>query len=447
MATLVVADDDGAIRKIVRDRLAAAGQSVEVAEDGQAALELVDRLAPDLLLLDLQMPRLDGFGVLEALAGRPGAPGVIVLTAHGSIEAAVRAMKAGALDFLQKPFEAAHLLHVVQGALERGRLRRDVGRLRDEVATRHRLVAGSSERMGMALELAGRAAISDATVLLLGESGTGKEVLARWIHARSRRAEAPFVAINCAALSPDLLESELFGHERGAFTGAVGARSGRLELAEGGTLFLDEIGELALGLQAKVLRAIQERTYERVGGTRTLRADVRLLAATNRDLEAAVATGAFRQDLYYRIKVVVLRLPALRERREDVPGLATHFLEQFSRESGRRSPGLDPDALRALEAYAWPGNVRELANVMERCVVLGTGDVIGPGDLPEELALDAARPGTQPAGGFHEAVAEAKRAILREALRAEDGHQTRAARRLGLTQPYLARLLKNLKVR
>jgi DNA-binding NtrC family response regulator len=445
MATIVVADDDRAIRKIVRDRLTAAGHAVEVAENGRAALALVERVDPDVLLLDLQMPEHDGFAVLDALAKRD-APLVIVITAHGSIEAAVRAMKAGAHDFLQKPFDAAQLEHVVAKALDTERLRRDVGILRGECESRHHLVVGASSRMREVVQLAERVAPSDATVLLDGESGTGKEVLARAIHASSRRADGPFVAVNCAALGAELLESELFGHEKGAFTGAVHAKPGRMELAAGGTLFLDEIGELRPALQAKLLRVLQEREFERVGGTRTLKADVRVVAATNRDLETAVRAGEFRQDLYYRLKVVALRMPPLRERREDVRPLSLHFLARFAHEAGRPTPRLDDGAATLLEEYAWPGNVRELANVLERAVVLGAGDVVTADDLPEELH-DRAPARAPTSAGYHDAVAAAKRAILREALRAEGGHQTRAAKRLGLTQPYLARLLKNLQVR
>ncbi len=449
MATLVVADDDRSIRKIVRDRLIAAGHAVEVAEDGRTALALIERVEPDLLLLDLQMPELDGFAVLEALNQRPGSPLVIIITAHGSIEAAVRAMKAGAHDFISKPFEAAHLEHVVARALTMRRLRRDVTLLRGEVETRHRLVLGTSPGMREVVGLAERSAASDATVLLGGESGTGKEVLARAIHGWSRRADGPFVAINCAALNAELLESELFGHEKGAFTGAVQTKPGRIELASGGTLFLDEIGELRPALQAKLLRVLQEREYERVGGTRTLKADARVIVATNRDLDTAVAAGEFRQDLYYRLKVVTLRLPPLRERREDIPLLADHFLARFAREARRAVPRLGEAALSLIVGYAWLGNVRELANVLERAIVLGAGEVLTIDDLAEELHEQA--PATLPAlpagAGYHEAVAAAKRAILREALDAEGGHQTRAAKRLGLTQPYLARLLKNLSVR
>jgi transcriptional regulator with PAS, ATPase and Fis domain len=302
------------------------------------------------------------------------------------------------------------------------------------------------------VQLAERAATSDATVLLGGESGTGKEVLARAIHAASRRADGPFVAVNCAALSAELLESELFGHEKGAFTGAVRAKPGRLELGAGGTLFLDEIGELRLALQGKLLRVLQEREFERVGGTRTLKADVRIVAATNRVLEAAVAAGEFRQDLYYRLKVVALRLPPLRDRPEDIRPLAAHFLSRFAQDAGRPTPRLDEGAAALLEDYTWPGNVRELGNVLERAVVLGAADVITVDDLPEELherapAASRAIANVPTEAGYHAAVATAKREILRAALRAEGGHQTRAAKRLGLTQPYLARLMKNLQLR
>jgi Nif-specific regulatory protein len=260
------------------------------------------------------------------------------------------------------------------------------------------------------------------------------------------------VAVNCAALAAELLESELFGHEKGAFTGAVRAKQGRLELAAGGTLFLDEIGELRPALQAKLLRVLQEREFERVGGTRTMRTDVRVVAATNRNLETAVAAGEFRQDLYYRLKVVALRLPALRERPEDIRPLAAHFLSRFARDAGRPTPRLDDSAAALLEGYVWPGNVRELANVLERAVVLGALDVITVDDLPEELhgqarVAPSVLSGAPSGVGYHDAVAAAKREILREALRAEGGHQTRAAKRLALTQPYLARLLKNFQVR
>jgi transcriptional regulator with PAS, ATPase and Fis domain len=300
--------------------------------------------------------------------------------------------------------------------------------------------------MADAHEIAMRAAASDATILLRGESGTGKEVFARAVHAASKRKAGPFVAVNCAALGAELLESELFGHEKGAFTGAVRGKPGRIELASGGTLFLDEIGELAPALQAKLLRVLQEREFERVGGTHPLRADVRVVAATNRDLAAHVASGGFREDLYYRLNVVSLRLPPLRDRREDVGPLLDHFLRRFTVEAGRQNLRFSETTRALLASHTWPGNVRELANVVERAVVLATDDELGPELLPEEIVEGVATPSSS-ARGYHEAVAEAKRTILRDALQQTNGHQTRAAELLGLTQPYLARLIKNLGVR
>jgi DNA-binding NtrC family response regulator len=454
-ARILVVDDDPTICKILRDRFRALGHSVDAAADGKEALSLIDAQERDLLLLDLQMPQLDGFGVLEALKRRPDAPAVIVITAHGSIEAAVRAVRAGAADFVTKPFEAAQLEHVVAGVLHRVGLRRRIESLETELSDRHRLVLGGSRAMADAHDIAMRAAASDATILLRGESGTGKEVLARAIHRASKRRDGVFCAVNCAALSPELLESELFGHERGAFTGALRSKPGRLELAAGGTLFLDEIGELPTALQAKLLRVLQEREYERVGGTQTLKVDARIIAATNRDLPAEIARGTFREDLYYRLNVVSVRLPALRERLEDVPPLLEHFLGRFALGAGRQSLRFSVEARGVLGGYPWPGNVRELANVVERAVVLALGDEIGLEVLPEEivesalrpLAIDAASRADAPLLRYHEGVAEAKRELIREALQKTGGHQTRAAELLGLTQPYLARLVKNLGLR
>jgi DNA-binding NtrC family response regulator len=296
-ARILVVDDDAAIRKILRDRFRALGHAVDVATDGGDALAQLERQSADLVLLDLQMPNVDGFAVLQALATRPDPPAVLVITAHGSIEAAVRAIRAGAADFITKPFEAAHIEHIVAGLLEKIGLRRRLASLETELSDRHHLVLGKSRAMAEAYEIATRAATSDATILLRGESGTGKEVLARAVHKASKRRDGVFAAINCAALSADLLESELFGHEKGAFTGAVRTKPGKLELAAGGTLFLDEIGELAPGLQAKLLRVLQERELERVGGTQTLKTDVRVIAATNRELPSEIAAGRFREDL------------------------------------------------------------------------------------------------------------------------------------------------------
>jgi len=453
-----VVDDDPAIRKILRDRFRALGHSVETAADGKEALAFVEERGADLLLLDLQMPTMDGFAVLQALSSRSDGPAVIVITAHGSIEAAVRAVRAGASDFIPKPFEAAHVEHVVAGVLEKLGLRRRVASLEIELSDRHHLVLGKSRAMAEAYELATRAAASDATILLRGESGTGKEVLARVVHRASKRRDGVFAAINCASLSAELLESELFGHEKGAFTGAVRSKPGRLELAAGGTLFLDEIGELAPALQAKFLRVLQEREFERVGGTQTLKASVRIISATHRDLPTEIAAGRFREDLYYRLNVVAVRLPPLRERKEDVPALLDHFLRKFAVSAGRQGLRFSSEAKEVLGAYSWTGNVRELANVVERAVVLTIGNEIGLEVLPEEIVESLMRPASTPSTGegavastslvrFHEGVAEAKRDLIRDALRQTGGHQTRAAERLGLTQPYLARLMKNLGLR
>ncbi|MDD9946511.1 MAG: sigma-54 dependent transcriptional regulator [Myxococcales bacterium] len=457
-ARILVVDDDRAIRKIIKDRFAALGHVLDTANDGQEAVAKLDTFAPDLMLLDLRMPNLDGFGVLRALRERSQRPEVIMLTAHGSIEAAVQAVQLGATDFIQKPFDTAHLELVVHRTLAAARLRQRVDHLQTELSGRHSLIAGQSEAMRQIVRTAERAAPSEATVLLLGESGSGKEVMARFIHQHSPRVGGPFVALNCATLSGELLASELFGHERGAFTGAVKDKPGRLEQAAGGTLFLDEIGELSADLQAKLLRVLQEREFERVGGTRVIRADVRVVAATHRNLAEALRTGTFREDLYYRLNVVSLRVPPLRDRRQDLPALLSHFLARHAGEAARPRLSLSEEANRALLAYDWPGNVRELSNAMERCVVLAEGDRIEVGDLPEEVrdvagtsATRSNDPGAQGVDftglSYHDAVAEAKRHIITAALSETSNHQTRAAELLGLTQPYLARLMKNLGMR
>jgi DNA-binding NtrC family response regulator len=460
LSRLLVVDDDAAIRRVVTDRLAALGYETASAKDGDEALAAIERFDPALVLLDLRMPGRDGFFVLEALQSRDKRPSVVVITAHGSIEAAVKAMRLGAQDFIAKPFEPAQLEHVVERTLEAARLRSRVARLESEITDRHALVGVESAAMRDVVAIVERAAQSQATLLLLGESGSGKEVLARHVHAKSSRAGGPFVAVNCATLSKELLESELFGHEKGAFTGAVKSKPGRIEQAEGGSLFLDEIGELDPAIQAKLLRVLQEREFERVGGTRTIGADVRVVCATHRDLGRAIREGRFREDLYYRINIVTVRVPPLRERREDTGPLLDHFVARHCREAGRAKLVISDETRRALLVYSWPGNVRELANVVERLVVLCQGDHAGLEDLPEEIRDQtsastagtavpgvAVLPGDAPIPSFHDAVREAKRRILRDALDRADNVQTRAAKLLGLTQPYMARLMKNLDVR
>jgi DNA-binding NtrC family response regulator len=457
-ARVLVVDDDPSIRKIIADRMRAQGHEVEVAVDGEAALEAVARFDPELMLLDMKMPKLDGFEVLEALRRTESPPEVVMITAHGNIERAVRAIQTGAADFIAKPFEAAHLDHIVSRVLQAAGLRQRLQHLQTQLSDRHTLVRGSSKTMKEALGLAERAAASNANVLLLGESGSGKEVMARHIHQASPRAEGPFIALNCATLAGDLLESELFGHEKGAFTGAHKSKPGSIELAEGGTLFLDEVGELGAGVQAKLLRVLQEREYQRVGGTKVLDADIRIVAATNRDLRKAVEDGTFREDLYYRLNVVSIRLPPLRDRPEDLEALVEHALARYTAELGRAPLTISQEAWDLLRTYPWPGNVRELNNVIERAAVLAPDDRIEVDDLPEELreleasadretstvrAIPSEAPEIRP---YRDAVLEAKRAIIRRALETTGGHQTRAAELLGVRQPYLARLIKNLGV-
>lgn len=452
MSRIVIADDDANIGRILRDRLQELGHEVEHVPDGVGALRLAE--GTDLLLLDLEMPGMDGFAVLERLQGLARAPLVIVITAHGDMSKAVHAMRAGAYDFIAKPFDAATIQLVVRRALETRGLKSQVRHLRKEIDRKHPWVRGADPHMARIAETVERVAPSTATVLLLGETGTGKEVIARALHLHSTRRDQPFVAVNCAVLKGELLESELFGHERGAFTGADRARPGRVETARGGTLFLDEIGELPLIVQAKLLRLLQEREYERLGSDRTQHADIRLVAATHRDLPTAIQAGSFREDLYYRLKVISIKIPPLRERPGDILPLAEWLLDKHAAESARTPPQLASEVRDALLHYRWPGNVRELSNVMERFVLLA-GDTVELCDLPEELTSGDAATGTTAvtdtedifALGYNEAVTAARRLIVLRALEQAGGHQTRAAEKLGVTQPYLSRLVKQLGIR
>jgi DNA-binding NtrC family response regulator len=448
---IVVADDDAGIARILSDRLKDAGHEVEIARDGVEALRAAD--GADLLLLDLQMPRMDGFAVLDSLRSLPAAPLVIVITAHGDMGKAVRAMRAGAYDFIAKPFDSATIQLVVQRALETRRLKAQVHSLRRELGRKHPWVRGSDPGMAKIADMVDRVAPSNANVLLLGETGTGKEVIARALHVQSNRRDQPFVAVNCALLKGELLESELFGHEKGAFTGADRTRAGRVETARGGTLFLDEIAEMPPTLQAKLLRLLQEKEYERLGSDRTLTADVRVVAATHRDLAAAIREGSFREDLYYRLKVISIRIPPLRERPGDIVPLAEWLLEQHAADAGRPAPKLTDDVRRALLRHGWPGNVRELSNVAQRCALLA-GEEVSLFDLSEELVGGAFSDSTPLASTeelfdlpYNEAVTAARRLIVQRALERSGGHQTRAAEQLGVTQPYLSRLAKQLGLR
>jgi two-component system NtrC family response regulator len=429
MAKLLIVDDDPHILQSLKERFVARGHAVATAASGREALAAVRRERPDILLLDLQLPDGDGISVLERLRQDEIEVTTIMITAFGTVDRAVQAIKAGAYDFIQKPFEPALVEETIRRALERAGLRHENRALklgRDETDP-----VAEDPRTREVFDLADKAARTGATVLILGESGTGKEVIAHRIHRRG-----PFVAVNCVALNENLLESELFGHEKGAFTGAIARKIGKIELAHGGTLFLDEIGDVSPAFQAKMLRVLQERSFERVGGTETITVDVRVIAATHRDLKALVAQGKFREDLYYRLNVVVIAVPPLRERRADILPLAERFLRTAARPGIR----LREDAARILQAYPWPGNVRELRNVIERTVALLDGDEIGAAELPSDMLLS----GDAPPGTFHGQVADFRKRLIKETLDRCDGNQTRAAEALGLQRTYLARLIKQL---
>jgi len=439
---VLVVDDEPAQRELVGGFLRKQGFEVAEAPDGRTALERFRKEPFDLLLTDQRMPGLSGLELLEAARAVTPAVSMIIMTAYGTIETAVAAIKGGAADYLTKPLNLDELLHRIAQVRERQRLIMENRELREALQERHRVegIIGESGRMQEVLSLVRRVAGSDATILIQGESGTGKELIARAIHYASPRAGAPLVSVNCAALPETLLESELFGHEKGAFTGAVAARKGRFELADGGSLFLDEIGDLPLHLQVKLLRVLQEREFERVGSSRPVSVDVRLLAATHRDLEGLVRAGRFRDDLYYRINVVSISLPPLRERREDIPLLLDHFVEKFSRRNGKRISGLTRDAREALLRYDYPGNVRELENLVERAVILTRDEVIGLEDLP--LGVKEREGETSGETSLTVRVEGLERRMIREALARADGVQTRAAEILGISERVLRYKLK-----
>src|SRR5262245_50545009 len=443
---VLLVDDDPDFCEALSDRLRSLGFQVSVADRGTEALRLCREEPPAIVLLDLVLPGMDGMVVLETIRREEPDVVVVVITGHGTIARAVEAMKKGAYDFVSKPVDARHLEIVLGKALERQALRDANALLSSEVGDRYAAIVGDSPQMRAVLDTARRAAPSGATLLLLGESGTGKEVIARAIHRWGRRGDQPFVVVNCVALSEELLESELFGHEKGAFTGAHQQKRGKLEVAHGGTVFLDEIGDIRPVLQAKLLRVLQDQTFERVGGTRPIQTDVRFVAATNRDLRAAVRDGLFRLDLFYRLNVVSVTLPPLRERAGDVPALAQHFLERYRRELKRELRAVTPDALAALRRYTWPGNVRELENVIERAAVLADGPDVTPRDLPGEIREAGLTEGMTPeaARTYHAAVEEFKRGLIASTLRRTSGNRTRAARLLGLQRTYLARLSRDL---
>jgi len=385
---ILVVDDEANARGALRTILGEEGYEISEAGDGEEALALMREVAPALILADVRMPKMDGLALLEQARAEGSDAVFVMMTAFGSIEAAVRAMKAGAENYLIKPLDVDAVLVFVGKALEKRRLQREADGLRERVRERFRLegMVGESPELQSVYQVVRQAAPTRATVLVLGESGTGKELIAQALHESSERRDKPFIKVSCAALSDTLLESELFGHEKGSFTGAQGRREGRFELADGGTLFLDEIGEITPATQVKLLRALQQREFERVGGTQTIKVDVRLVAATNRDLAAEVKAGRFREDLFYRLNVVAVILPPLRRRKGDIPALVSHFLERSAKAYGKPVTGVAPGFLNALLAHDWPGNVRELENAVERAVVLAKGADLTSDDLPPSLS-------------------------------------------------------------
>jgi len=454
-ARVLVVDDKENILKLFALILGDAYE-LTTAADGGRALSLLAAQPFDVVVTDLRMPGADGFEVLRAVKARAPDTEVVMMTAHATVTDAVEAMKLGAYDYLQKPFDPDDASLVVARALERKRLKEQAASLRAAVEgafSFHNLV-GKSPRMREVYQLLEQASGLDITVLLSGETGTGKELAARAVHYHSARKERRFVPVNCGALPAELVESELFGHAKGAFTGAVGMKRGLFEEAEGGTIFLDEIGDLPLPMQVKLNRALQEKEIRRVGDTGPIRTNVRVIAATHRDLKAEVVSGRFREDLYYRLNVFPVVLPALRDRREDVPMLAAHFLEKHARVLGRPLEGIEPDALRALTGYPWPGNVRELENAVERAVAVGKGPAVALRDLPadvrgtQEGAIPAEVLARMP---YREAVDLARDRVTRDyltaLLRDLDGNVTRAAERAGMARESLHRLLKRYGVR
>lgn len=446
-ATILIVEDKDSLRAMLRDALDAQGHQVVEARDQHEAVERLKEGPPSVVLSDLRLPQGDGFGVLAAAKDVDPELPVIVMTAFGGIQDAVSAMKAGAMDFLAKPVDPDHLLLLVERALAQRRLIGEYMLLKEEMAARRGAPAiiGDAPVMKQVIAAIQRAASTDATVLIEGESGTGKELFARAVHALSERAHGPFVAINCAAIPDTLLEAELFGYERGAFTGALQRKPGKFELANHGTLFLDEIGELPLALQGKILRALEQRTFERLGGTASIRVDVRLVAATNRPLKQAVAARQFREDLYFRLSVFPVTVPPLRDRTEDIPILARHFIEKAARELKKPAPALTPAALDALLAYAWPGNVRELQNCLERAVILCDGSLIFPRHLNLVQEPISAPPSPLATLSFEgslaeissRALAEVEREAIRRALDEAGGDVNRAAARLQISPKLL----------
>jgi DNA-binding NtrC family response regulator len=448
---ILVADDEEIMRDVLSDLLSSESYTVDLAENGSQALEMIQEKDYGVLLLDLMMPDIDGLQVLEELKKTENGPTAIVLTAYASIDRAVRATKLGAFDFITKPFKNDELLLAVKNAMEHRCLVEENRHLRKTFRDRYSFhnIIGKSAGMQQIYDLIEQVAPRRSTILIQGESGTGKELVAKAIHASSGRA-APFIAINCGNIPSELLESELFGHVRGAYTGATSTKKGLFEAANGGTLFLDEVATISMEMQAKLLRVIQEREFRRLGGLENIKVDVRIIAATNTDLQTTVRQGTFREDLYYRLNVIGIKIPPLRERPEDIPLLSEYFIKKYGEENGRNSFALEPSALQVLMDYDWPGNVRELENVIERAVVLSSGSNIRADLFPKSIATSSGDKSgflVQDGIPLKEKVGNFEKSIILAVLEKTDWNQKKAAQMLSVNATTLSEKLKRFKIR
>ena len=451
-ARILIMDDEAGERRRIEDYLSQKGYDVLAVAHVDDAVDALRRDRYDVFLTDCNIPGVDALRTSDEARKINPDLAVIIMTAFGTIETAVKAIKAGAYDYLPKPIDLDQLVVLIGRISERQNLIRENRELKEQLRERYKFdeIVSASSAMEEVLNLAGRVASSTATVLLRGESGTGKELVAKAIHYHSPRADFPLVKVNCAALPETLLESELFGHEKGAFTGAAAKRTGRFEAADKGTLFLDEIGELTPGMQVKLLRVLQEREFERLGGNQTIKTDVRVITATNRDIEKAIKEGTFREDLYYRLNVVSLVIPPLRDRKEDIPVLLGHFIPKYSKENKKQISGISAEARDLLMRYSYPGNVRELENIIERAVVLSRKEIITSADLPihvQTVMAEDVLPGQELKGSLNETLDTVERGLILEALKESGGTQTRAAEKLGISERVLRYKLKKYRIK
>ena len=447
--TILVVDDEIPQRDTMAGFLSKLGFNLLVAASGKEGIDIVEKEPVDLILTDYRMPDKNGLEVLKEAKQINPLIEVVLITAYGTIQGAVDAMKLGAADYIEKPIDLDRAEIVIQKALERKRLSSENLQLRQMLEEKHRLtgIISTSGAMEEVINIAGRAAKSKATILIHGESGTGKELLAKAIHYASPRSNKPFIAVNCAALNENLLESELFGHEKGAFTGADKMRRGRFELADGGTLFLDEVGDIPLSVQVKLLRVLQEQNFERLGGSETINVDVRLIAATNRDLEKLIEAGDFREDLFYRLNVVNIYIPPLRNRKEDIPPLVSHFIEKYAAENNKTIDGISKEALDLLMRYNYPGNIRELENIIERAIVLARGNMITTDDLPMHTRSGESEAKQPKGSSLTEMVERFEQKLIIEALDKAGGNQSQASKSLGIGERKLRYKLKKYQVK